>query len=409
MSVMDYLQMLKEQPQEKLALVEDSEAYTYARLVQEAQELRAALAYSEPAVFIHEDSIARQLVRFVAYSGTKTVPIIATEVSRTQQFDVGAIPEAACMGVMTSGSTGKSKLLWRSYHSWADFFPEQNRVFGVDDKTVIFCQGSLAFTGNLNIYMGVLAAGGTLIVTQRFRPRHWFELMAEHGVNAIYLIPSKLLLLPKFMREPNTRVRSIISGSQSMGRVEADKLLEVFPQAEITLYYGASELNYITYIKDSEMTDDRTLIGRPFAGVQVSVADEEIFIDTPYHVEAISLPFSLKDRGRLDAEGRLHFLGRTDDILSVNGRKVSAVKVSRALMDVPDVEEAAVLVVHVDDADVLTAFVGAVQEYSKQQLVKLLRASLEDYELPKQFIFLPELPHNESGKVDRAALKRLLG
>lgn len=409
MSVMDYLQMLKEQPQEKLALVEDSEAYTYARLVQEAQELRAALAYSEPAVFIHEDSIARQLVRFVAYSGTKTVPIIATEVSRTQQFDVGAIPEAACMGVMTSGSTGKSKLLWRSYHSWADFFPEQNRVFGVDDKTVIFCQGSLAFTGNLNIYMGVLAAGGTLIVTQRFRPRHWLELMAEHGVNAIYLIPSKLLLLPKFMREPNMRVRSIISGSQSMGRVEADKLLEVFPEAEITLYYGASELNYITYIKDSEMTDDRTLIGRPFAGVQVSVVDEEIFIDTPYHVEAISLPFSLKDRGQLDAEGRLHFLGRTDDILSVNGRKVSAVKVSRALMDLPDVEEAAVLVVHVDDADVLTAFVGAVQEYSKQQLVKLLRASLEDYELPKQFIFLPELPHNESGKVDKAALKMLLG
>ena len=409
MSMMDYLQMLKEQQQEKLALVEDSEAYTYARLVQEAQELRAALAYSEPAVFIHEDSIARQLVRFVAYSSTKTVPIIATEVSRTQQFDVGAIPEAACMGVMTSGSTGKSKLLWRSYHSWADFFPEQNRVFGVDNETVIFCQGSLAFTGNLNIYMGVLAAGGTLIVTQRFRPRHWLELMAEHGVNAIYLIPSKLLLLPKFMREPNTRVRSIISGSQSMGRVEADKLLEVFPEAEITLYYGASELNYITYIKDSEMTDDRTLIGRPFAGVQVSVVDEEIFIDTPYHVEAISLPFSLKDRGRLDAEGRLHFLGRTDDILSVNGRKVSAVKVSRALMDLPDVEEAAVLVVHVDDADVLTAFVGAVQEYSKQQLVKLLRASLEDYELPKQFIFLPELPHNESGKVDKAALKKLLG
>ena len=409
MSVMDYLQMLKEQPQEKLALVEDREVYTYARLVQEAQELRAALAYSELAVFIHEDSIARQLVRFVAYSGTKTVPIIATEVSRTQQFDVGVIPEAACMGVMTSGSTGKSKLLWRSYHSWADFFPEQNRVFGVDDKTVIFCQGSLAFTGNLNIYMGVLAAGGTLIVTQRFRPRHWLELMAERGVNAIYLIPSKLLLLPKFKREPNTRVRSIISGSQSMGRVEADKLLEVFPEAEITLYYGASELNYITYIKDSEMTDDRTLIGRPFAGVQVSVVDEEIFIDTPYHVEAISLPFSLKDRGRLDAEGRLHFLGRTDDILSVNGRKVSAVKVSRALMDLPQVEEAAVLVVHVDDADVLTAFVGAVQEYSKQQLVKLLRASLEDYELPKQFIFLPELPHNESGKVDKAALKRLLG
>ena len=204
------------------------------------------------------------------------------------------------------------------------------------------------------------------------------------------------------------RVRSIISGSQSMGRVEADKLLRVFPKAEITLYYGASELNYITYIKDKEMTDDRTLIGRAFRGVQVSVRNEEIFIDTPYHVEDIELPFSLKDRGRLDAEGRLHFLGRTDDIVSVNGRKVSTVKVSRALMDLPQVDEAAVLVVHADDADVLTAFVGAGQEYSKQQLVKMLRESLDDYELPKQFIVLPELPHNESGKVDKLALEKLV-
>lgn len=405
--MMDYLQMLREQPQAKLALVEDAEEYTYGRLVDEAQKLRASLDFKEPAIFIHEDSIARQLMRFVAYSGTKTVPIIATEVSKTQQFDVGAIPEAACMGVMTSGSTGKSKLLWRSYHSWADFFPEQNKVFGVDEKTVIFCQGSLAFTGNLNIYMGVLAAGGALVVTEKFRPRHWLQLMEQYAVNAIYLIPSKLLLLPKFIRRADTRVASIISGSQSMGRVEADKLLAVFPKAEITLYYGASELNYITYIKDSEMTDDRTLIGRPFAGVQVSVHNEEIFIDTPYHVEGISLPFSLKDRGRLDEEGRLHFLGRTDDIVSVNGRKVSTVKVTRALMDLQDVEEAAVLVVHVDDADVLTAFVGAESEYTKQQLVKLLRESLEDYELPKQFVFLPQLPHNESGKVDKLALKKI--
>lgn len=359
-----------------------------------------------PAVFIYESSIARQLISFLAYSGTKTVPVIATEVSKNQQFCCDDIPQAACMGVMTSGSTGKSKLLWRSYHSWADFFPEQNRVFGVDEQTVIFCQGSLAFTGNLNIYMGVLATGGTLAVTQRFRPRHWLQLMQRYAVNAIYLIPSKLLLLPKFLREPDVRVRSIISGSQSMGRQEADKLLQVFPNADITLYYGASELNYITYIKAEEMTDDRTLIGRPFKGVQVSVCNEEIFIDTPYHVEKISLPFSLKDRGHLDAEGRLHFLGRTDDIVSVNGRKVSAVRVCAALTELQGVEEAAVICRHVDDVDVLIAFVGAAREYGKQELVKLLRQTLEDYELPKQFVFMEQLPHNESGKVDKLALKK---
>ena len=402
----DYLAMLAAQPQEKLALVDDATRFTYGQLVAAASELRERADFSQPAVFIHEDTIAQQLLQFVAYSGTATRPIIATELSRNQHFDVGQIPPKACMGVMTSGSTGKSKLLWRDYHSWADFFPEQNRIFGVDEATVIFCQGSLAFTGNLNIYMGVLAAGGTLIVTEKFRPRHWLQLMEQYAVNTIYLIPSKLMLLPKFMNVPNEQLRHIISGSQTMGRQEADKLLAVFPKAEITLYYGASELNYITYIKDKDMTDDRTVIGQPFAGVGISINNEEIFIDTPYHVENITLPFSLKDRGYVDERGWLHFLGRTDDICNVNGRKVSSVKVTTALTDIEGVVEAAVLSRHIADADVLVAFVASTTSYTKQELVRRLRERLEDYELPKQFIFLEQLPRNESGKIDKLALEK---
>ena len=400
----DYLAMLAAQPQEKLALVDDAISFTYGQLVAAASKLRERADFSQPAVFIHEDTIAQQLLQFVAYSGTATRPIIATELSRNQHFDVGQIPPKACMGVMTSGSTGKSKLLWRDYHSWADFFPEQNRIFGVDEKTIIFCQGSLAFTGNLNIYIGILAAGGTLIVTEKFRPRHWLQLMEQYEVNTIYLIPSKLMLLPKFMNVPNEQLRHIISGSQTMGRQEADKLLKVFPKAEITLYYGASELNYITYIKDKDMTDDRTVIGQPFDGVGISINNEEIFIDTPYHVENITLPFSLKDRGYVDKRGWLHFLGRTDDICNVNGRKVSSVKVTTALTDIEGVVEAAVLSRHIADADVLVAFVASTTSYTKQELVRRLRERLEDYELPKQFIFLEQLPRNESGKIGKLAL-----
>ena len=402
----DYLAMLAAQPQEKLALVDDATSFTYGQLVAAASKLRERADFSQPAVFIHEDTIAQQLLQFVAYSGTATRPIIATELSRNQHFDVGQIPPKACMGVMTSGSTGKSKLLWRDYHSWADFFPEQNRIFGVDEATVIFCQGSLAFTGNLNIYMGVLAAGGTLIVTEKFRPRHWLQLMEQYSVNTIYLIPSKLMLLPKFMNVPNEQLRHIISGSQTMGRQEADKLLAVFPNTEITLYYGASELNYITYIKDKDMTGDRTVIGQPFAGVGITIKNEEIFIDTPYHVEGIVLPFSLKDRGYVDERGWLHFLGRTDDICNVNGRKVSSVKVTTALTDIEGVVEAAVLSRHIADADVLVAFVASTTSYTKQELVRRLRERLEDYELPKQFIFLEQLPRNESGKIDKLALEK---
>ena len=118
------------------------------------------------------------------------------------------------------------------------------------------------------------------------------------------------------------------------------------------------------------------------------------------------MPFSLKDRGYVDERGGLHFLGRTDDICNVNGRKVSSVKVTTALTDIEGVVEAAVLSRHIADADVLVAFVASTTSYTKQELVRRLRERLEDYELPKQFIFLEQLPRNESGKIDKLALEK---
>lgn len=405
---MDYLTLLAQKQQDKAALITDERSYSYGELVSLAAAIRGSEVLPAQAVFIHAGRIAEQLVQFLAYSGTLSVPVIATEVSRAQQFNIEDIPAEACMGVMTSGSTGRSKLLWRSYRSWADFFPQQNKIFGIDNSTVIFCQGSLAFTGNLNIYLSVLAAGGTIVATEKFRPRHWLEMIKSFGVNTMYLIPSKLLLLAKMVREAEQGVRHIVSGSQSLGRKDAEKLKKAFPRTEITLYYGASELNYITYIKDSEMTEDRTNIGRAFPGVHVSVQNEEIFVDTPYGVEGIAMPFSLKDRGYLADDGSLHFLGRIDDICNVNGMKISAGKVEQALTDISEVTEAAVMAVHRNDADSLVAFVAAEKRYSKQELLLLLKESLTEYEVPKQFIYLPELPKNESGKIDRLKLAEKL-
>lgn len=432
---MSYLDLIKHKDKNKLAIVDDGVEYTYGDLVRLAEVVRNKASFADKVYFIHEERIVDQLVSFLAYSGTSTVPVIATEASKGQSFEIGEIPAAACMGVMTSGSTGKSKLLWRSYRSWVDFFPEQNRIFGVDENTVIFCQGSLAFTGNMNIYMSILFAGATLIVTEKFRPKQWLKLMEEYKVNTIYLIPSKLLLLPRFLSEPNHRVRYIIAGSQTMGLEEAKKLKEFFPKVEITLYYGASEMNYITYIKDSAMTEDRTDIGLPFNGVKVTVENEEIFIDNNFHVEGIAMPFSLKDRGYIDERGHLHFLGRTDDIIGVNGRKISSQKIEMVLKELPHVMEACVMSVHCGDADILTAFLGTevgeeeegialnaekaeavlaptealhAKHMSKSELLQLLKSSiLEEYELPKQFIFMDSLPKNESGKINKRLLLQM--
>ncbi len=418
----DFLSLLKKHDTEKMALITDDRIYTYGQLISEAEKLRDRDCLSDfslaqrRVVFIYKDFIAEQLIYFLAYSGTNLIPVIATKASQQQNFaqnDI-KIPQRAVMGVMTSGSTGKSKLLWRNYASWANFFPEQNRIFKINTDSVIFCQGSLAFTGNLNIYIGTFAAGATIVCTEKFQPAHWLDMIEQYEVNAMYLIPTKLLLLTKFAAKKdmsNKIVQSIISGSQSLGKCEVAKIKQIFPDSEITLYYGASELNYISYIKGQDMTEDKTVVGKPFVGVKVDVINEEIFVDTPYGIESIQMPFSLKDKGCIDENGNLHFLGRKDDIVNVNGIKVSSYKVENAIAKACNNAESSVFVVHMNNADTLTACivynVHDEETHDRVQLLKALREYLEAYEIPKKFIFVEELPKNESGKIDKLKLKNI--
>ena len=66
------------------------------------------------------------------------------------------------------------------------------------------------------------------------------------------------------------------------------------------------------------------------------------------------------------------------------------------------------MTVHRNDADSLLAFIASEITYSKQELLTALKSSLSEYEIPKQFIYLENLPKNESGKIDRLKLAEKL-
>ena len=409
---MQYIDMIRKQPADKTALITETAVYTYGELWQKAMNIRNNILPDEAVHYIHSTTIADQLCQFLAYSGSTTVPIMATTASMRQPLSVDLeVPPTACMGVMTSGSTGPSKILWRDFASWAHFFPIQNHIFGLTEQTIILCQGSLAFTGNLNLYLGVLSVGGTIVGMDSFHPKTWLSYIDRYQVNAIYLIPAKLFLLPQIAHGVYLTVQHIISGSQAMGKQQAQWLQQIFPHSEVVLYYGASELNYITYSKDADMTEDRSIVGKPFPGVDVTVDEktQDIVVTTPYHVLNVSVPTSLHDKGYIDTKGNLHFLGRSGDYCNVNGRHVSRYRIEQAVCEHMPVREAAVLVHHRDRADVLTVIAGgATALITRAMLWKTLRPYLQADEIPKACIVMDRLPKNESGKIDRPALEKYI-
>ncbi len=437
---MDYIEMMRQQDAGRVALIEDGVEYTYGRLVELAEEMagdavlsakQAGLSVPRQVHLIRQETILGQLTEFLAAMACGMVPVIVPGDAKALPEDL-SVPKntgtrpAICMGVMTSGTTGIPKLLFRTYESWADFFPVQNKIFGIGRDSRIFMQGSLAFTGNLNLYLAQFSVGGTVVAQNLFQPKKWQEIFQDSQADSIYLIPSKLMCMPQVMEGTFPNVKTILSGSQSLGREEAGLLQKIFPNARIILYYGASELNYITYVTDGQMTGEKDLVGWPFPGVEVTVRGREIYVDTAYHVEGISCPYTLSDCGYIDEEGGLHFSGRSDDMVQIHGRKILTFHIEEVLCSQPEIVAAAVLALpvykqHVQEDTgahpengyvgsrklVLTAFVVLADHQAISPLfMNRLRKRLAHYEMPGKFVELERLPKKENGKLDKIELQK---
>ena len=284
--------------------------------------------------------------------------------------------------VATSGSTGTPKILQRTFESWADFFPTQNRIFRVDETTKLFMHGSLRFTGNLNAFLATMDAGATVVTTEKFFPRRWLELVRD--ATAIYLVPTKLVLLAS--GEPLENIRSIFSGSQVLTRSQSLSLMTKFPAAEIFLYYGASELSFVTYKKISvDNAGDVHNLGKPFVGVKISIRDGLIYVDTPFHVLGSENPCTVGDAGFVNDNGDLIFLGRGDDFINRGGVKIFASAVERKILAIDGVTEATVVKIPDDvRGENFVAFVvGNVDK-------KIIRQALLPAELPREIVVIKE-------------------
>lgn len=177
-------------------------------------------------------------------------------------------------------------------------------------------------------------------------------------------------------------------------------------------------------------------IGWPRPGVQVRVVDERGYpvpagrtgelaivgealalgyLDDPAQTARrfISLPdtgeraYLSGDRVRLSA-GALRFVGRADRQLKIAGLRVDPLEIENALLAVPAVREAAVLPLwSAGDACTLAAFVSGCE--AVPALREALRQSLPAAAVPDRWQVLERLPRNANNKIDRHALRALLG
>ena len=277
-----------------------------------------------------------------------------------------------------------------------------------------------------------LSLGSRIVTRRRFDPREMLAGIAEHGATGLIVVPAMLQrtleLGPEELASYDTSSLRIIfcGGSQLPGPV-ATETMNTFGDILYVLY-GSTEVAYASISTPADHRAAPTTVGMPTLGTIVRLLDDDgrdvprgqtgrIFVSNGFEFEGytdgqtkevIDGVMSSGDVGHFDAEGRLYIDGRDDDMIVSGGENVFPQEVEELLIGHERVADAAV--VGVDDEDFgkrLAAYVVTVEgvEVGGEELKGYVKENLARYKVPRDVVFLDELPRNATGKV----LKRKLG
>ena len=113
----------------------------------------------------------------------------------------------------------------------------------------------------------------------------------------------------------------------------------------------------------------------------------------------------------IDEDGYMEIKDRTKDLIKSGGEWISSVELESALMAHPKIKEAAVIAIP-DEKWVerpLASIVMAnnVNEIFDKELIEFLSKDFVKYQIPKDYVYLNEVPKTSVGKFDKKEIRRL--
>ncbi len=119
--------------------------------------------------------------------------------------------------------------------------------------------------------------------------------------------------------------------------------------------------------------------------------------------------FHTGDLGRRDEEGYVYIVGRSKDMIISGGENIYPLEVEQVLQGHPAVAEVAVFGVpdpRWGEVPRAAVVLRPGQKVSREELLAYCEGKLARYKIPKEVVFLPELPRSASGKVLKRELAR---
>jgi amino acid adenylation domain-containing protein len=380
---------------------------------------------------------ARTQVRLIDACGSDAAP---------DEADLRLVPcnlDDVSHVIYTSGSTGRPKAAPSPFRQVMNRLHWMWRVEPFRAGEVGCVKTATSFIDSLWELLGASLQGVPSVVVPQatlIDPQRTVELLAEHRVTRLWLVPTYLRALLDTAPDLGARLPDLrfwVTSGEVLPIELYRRFVQAHPDATLFNLYGTSEVWDATWHDPRESSQDesaaRVPIGRPIDNVTCVLLDRWGGLVPPrvvgeLHVGGAAMSALAGSRRRITVawngrpaeavwacgdlvrwrhDGSLEFVGRSDGELKIRGMRVEPAEVESVLMEHERVRAAALLAWPAPDGGL--RLVGYVEPQGPRPSPDELRAFLGE-RLPSfmrihQFVFIDALAHTSSGKIDREALR----
>lgn len=343
--------------------------------------------------------------------------------------------------IYTSGSTGNPKGVMHTHQSMLFALCSIAEYLELSSDDVILNVLPLAFDYGLYQLLMAVYVGAQLVLERSFTyPGVVLRKLRSHGVTVFPGVPTTFAMLTSTDIQHSScveSVRRVTNTGAALPPAYLTGIQRVFPNAAIYAMYGLTECKRVSFLPPEKLAKKPESVGKAIPGTETLLLSPEgepvptgaagilhvrgahmmlgywndpdatakMLVPGPYPGEKL---LRTGDWFKMDEEGDLYFLGRSDDIIKSRGEKISPVEIEAALLRVEGVREAAVIGVP-DDVlgEAVKAFVTLHTDVqlSVQQIQREVRAYLEAFMIPKEIVVVDKLPTSLNGKFVKAILR----
>lgn len=353
-------------------------------------------------------------------------------------------PEEAAFLQLSGGTTGVAKLIPRTHADYLYSVRESADICGLSPETVMLVVLPAAHNFPMSSpgILGVIHAGGQVVLAPDPSPRTAFALIERERVTTVALVPplAQAWISAARRRRPDlSSLRTVQVGGARLADTVAAEIQPVLG-ASLQQVFGMAE-GLVNYTRDDDLEElVLSTQGRPISpDDEIRIVDEEdnpvpegaegsLLTRGPYTIRGYYRPgdphggpnrdsfttdgfYRTGDRVRRLPTGHLVVTGRDKDQINRAGEKIASDEIEALTLAHPDVLDAVAIGLpdpYLGESICLVVRVEPGHPHPADLADRLAAAGLAQYKLPDRIAFLDTFPETHVGKNSRRELRRLL-